>query len=292
MGTRISYQSDAPVALSIVRSDGRIRDFTAAAWQTPGATPTPRQLVPFSRMGPGAFASVQWAEIPGTDGIDLDDDAKTCGCFRLDGRSWYGTGLATPITATRVFTYAAWVRRRGPMVPNSTIIGAGSSASANPLIRLMADQHTGEHLALAARDGAGASFAVDGLHVLDESWHHVAVVGTGATISVHIDGVSDAVLPAAPLGPIVLDRLSIGALLRDHAEFPWRGDLDDVRSYTRPLAGPEIAAAAGRWLNGPTGGGDLAVAIWSAVVGQPATLLEVHPLGWYSAAQPMPGGAP
>lgn len=293
MGTRISYQSDSPVALSVVHSDGRLRNFEAGTWETPGAVPSPRQLAPFARMGPALFGSIQWAEVPGTDGIDLADEARAYGCFRFDGHSCYTATFPAPVNADRVFTYCAWMKRRGPMTPNATILGAGSGASANPLIRLMADQATGERLALAARDGAGAAFVVDGLRVVDESWHHVAVVGRGAMIDLLLDGAAEAVLPAAALGPIVLDRLSFGALVRDRAGMYWRGDLDDVRGYARPLQAAEIEAAARRWLAGPTGGGDLSVAIWALDAGGvPASLLELHPLGWYSAAQPMPGGAP
>lgn len=288
----ISCMGKDPLGVSVMRADGAIRNFDTGRWELSAKPPTASQFIPFTRPGAGPYSAIQWADIPGVEGTDLIDDARCYGCFRLNGTARYAVLFAPPVTATKVFSWMCWCRRRGPVAPNCTLIGAGSSASQSQLFAVRSDTMKGAYFELAARDGTNSQVLLIGSMAIGEAWHHVAATCDGDTLGLYVDGEPDGSTSVASLGAFVLDRFSVGGLERADPGFFWRGDVDDVRTYTRPLTASEIAAAASRWMAGPNGGGELSLAIWSLSGGVPTALVDVVALSWYAPGRPMAGGMP
>ncbi len=99
------------------------------------------------------------------------------------------------------------------------------------------------------RDGNNKLSVRIGTEVLDvaiaasfqESWHHIAVVRSGAAFTVYIDGTDKGTLPVAssstPSGTIRLGR-------SDEIHQQFYGFLDDVAVFTAALTAAQVAALA------------------------------------------------
>ena len=79
--------------------------------------------------------------------------------------------------------------------------------------------------------------------VIDQQWHHLAVVKSGTRVTLFVDGREEAstdVRPeAAPARPLLMG-FNPGEGSAGH----WRGDLDDVRIYDRALSASDVLAIA------------------------------------------------
>jgi len=75
---------------------------------------------------------------------------------------------------------------------------------------------------------------------LDTNWHHLAVTINGSVGSFYVDGVlQTGVSGTVGNPPATTQRLTIGS--RSGAgDYPWNGQLDDVRIYNRALSTSEI----------------------------------------------------
>jgi hypothetical protein len=291
---KISEQSSVPLAYSLIRADGVVRNHTSGMWEAATATPTPDQCVPFVQPAGGTWQSFLVADIPEADGFDLADDARCYGCFRLGGLECHAI-LDPPqcIASTRKFTWACWFKASIPIYANSTLIGEGAQQSDTPLFQFRHDTANGRVLGFCLRDSAGTICQAAGsIPVDDGGWHHAAVTGDGTNCQLYVDGKLDAAAPFGSLAPLTTGRASFGGLLRSTLTQQWKGSLDDVRAYRRALSADEIRAAATRWLAGPTGNGDISVVIWEVdSTGKPTLIHRVVPLGWVVAGNPRPGGS-
>ncbi|HEX6087149.1 MAG TPA: LamG-like jellyroll fold domain-containing protein [Thermoanaerobaculia bacterium] len=90
--------------------------------------------------------------------------------------------------------------------------------------------------------------------VFDGEWHHVAFTSDGRELRFYVDGraVTTATgISAAPLYGYALgydmpghNDLTIGAYDGDSCDLPFRGDVDEVRVWSRALSAAEVAARA------------------------------------------------
>jgi hypothetical protein len=161
----------------------------------------------------------------------------------LDGASQY-VELHNSVNDFKDSSYAVWFKWAG--------------GAADQKIWSMGDGD-GKVMSLTPKDGAtgGLRFVIsDGVttHTLDgpviaaNTWRHVAVVFSGGSATLYLDGVSVANTPAVTVFP---DKLN--APLMENANFLGRGNggdyfagkLDDFRAYMKSLSAGEVAAVFG-----------------------------------------------
>lgn len=155
-------------------------------------------------------------------------------------------GLPAYDAAGGPFTITAWVN--GPPQEDTRFYSEGSSASNSPLYTLGTGRislGTGDRFHLFVRNDANTPLANTSSTsvVFDNTWHHVAVVDAGGSVTVYIDGVPEAVnfsysISGTHTG---VDRVSLGAVLRATACCYFNGLIDDVRVYPFALSATAVA---------------------------------------------------
>lgn len=146
------------------------------------------------------------------------------------------------------FTFAAWLRIDVFRNNSHEVISAANAGEDNALI-FWYREHTDEW-AVGVNNG-NLAFAVNST-IEDGAWHHVALVRSGGSASLYLDGAkvggsvsvgSDALEVDA--GGLVFgqDQDSVGGDFA--ADESWAGAMDNLRIYDRALSGIEIEALAG-----------------------------------------------
>ena len=189
----------------------------------------------------------------------------------FDGSNDYvdlGTGSSLNFGSSVPFTVAAWVKTTENY---GMIVSFRSSTDGGPVIDLAvgyegADSDPGKAMILVRQDNGGGGYAhVTGGSVKDGLWHHLAAVrGSGSTIELFVDGVSQGTNSGSESGGAITTNLrAIGSERRwdgpDNYGSPDQrylvGTIDDVRIYNRALTQAEITALHnGEELGGSCGG--------------------------------------
>ena len=158
----------------------------------------------------------------------------------LDGTSQY-VELHNSVNDFKDSTFALWFKYPGGATEQCLwSMGDGS----NKTMVLTANAGGSGPLRFVITDGATTQ-TLDGPVIPTNSWKHVAVVFSGTTCSLYLDGVAVATNPAMTLFPD-----SLNAPLMENANFLGRGNagnyfqglLDDFRCYMRPLAAADVLA--------------------------------------------------
>jgi type II secretory pathway pseudopilin PulG len=180
------------------------------------------------------------------------------GALVFDGADDYvnlGTDSSLNFGSSAPFTVAAWVKTTENY---GMIVSFRSSTDGGPVINLsvgydgVAD-NSGKAMILVRQDGGSSYAHVIGGSVNDGLWHHLAAVrGSGSTIELFLDGVSQGTASDTQSGGAITTNLrAIGSERRwvsDSYGTPDQrylaGTIDDVRVYNRALTPTEIAQLA------------------------------------------------
>ncbi|MFA5239398.1 MAG: LamG-like jellyroll fold domain-containing protein [Phycisphaerae bacterium] len=186
-------------------------------------------------------------------------DGQINGALDFDGLNDYvdlGTGSSLNFGSSEPFTISAWVKTTENYGP---IVSFRSSTDDGSVIDLMvgydgSTTDSGKAMILVRQDGGGGGYArVTGAAVNDGQWHHVAATrGSGSTIELFVDGISQGTSSGAQSGgAITSDLIAIGSerrwVLVGYGTADQRylaGTVDDVRIYSRALDADEIAELA------------------------------------------------
>ncbi len=79
----------------------------------------------------------------------------------------------------------------------------------------------------------------------DGAWHHVAIVQSGETMTLYVDGLPVASAAASPFD-LALEKIAVGVLRSEETQRFFPGALDDLHLYNRALSDGEIGSLAGR----------------------------------------------
>lgn len=144
---------------------------------------------------------------------------------------------ADPLGQLSTLTVAAWVR----------------SAPTNGFAALVDFRQAGDDGYDLYFDPAGRGFfrvneetLVGATEITDESWHHLAAVWDGVSLTLYLDGQVDARRIVGPSTLQVEGTFWIGRHFREDPRYEGTGRLDDLRVYARPLAESEVVSLAQR----------------------------------------------
>ncbi len=95
----------------------------------------------------------------------------------------------------------------------------------------------------------------------NNAWHHIVGIFTSTGISLYVDGTSVANLPSQFTFPTTLQKFTVSGFDRyaaDIVDYPYTGDIDDVRVYKTALTADDVQAlfSLGQYTGGGTGGPD------------------------------------
>jgi hypothetical protein len=238
----------------------------------------------------GSCGSVGWWKLDETSGLTAADSSgsgnngtlvngptwnptggQIGGALVFDGIDDYvnlGTNSSLNFGNSAPFTVAAWVKTTANY---GMIVSFRSSTDGGPAIDLAVGydggtDNPGKAMILVRQDGGGGgSYAhVIGGSVNDGQWHHVAAVrGSGSTIELFLDGISQGTSSDTQSGgSITTDLRAMGSERRwvndgygTAVQRYLAGTIDDVRIYGRALSAVEIAALySGNTLSGSSSG--------------------------------------
>ena len=181
------------------------------------------------------------------------------GALDFDGLDDYvnlGIDSSLNFGSSEPFTVAAWVKTTETY---GMIVSFRSSTNDGPVIDLAVGYEggaddPGKAMILVRQDGGSGGYAnVKGGSVNDGQWHHMAAVrGSGSTIELFLDGVSQGTDSGTESGGAITTNLrAIGSERRWVSDVFGTADqrylagtIDDVRIYSRALSADEIAQLA------------------------------------------------
>ena len=104
-------------------------------------------------------------------------------------------------------------------------------------------QVNNEMFAAIVDDSSFTNGGTTGLHVLDNSWHHVVITSDGSTIKIYTDGN----LKTTVNYPAIITPTKITYTVGAEADYPynWKGSVDDLRFYSRTLTATDVKALYG-----------------------------------------------
>jgi hypothetical protein len=160
-------------------------------------------------------------------------------CMVFDGSNDHLTanGVAASITGDdKAFTISMIIRQAViPTVGDSTPISFGRSSSATPYIWLTAGGASGVTYYFDKRDDASGTATRSG-GTPDTSIHVLTWVYTGTTASFYIDGVAAYTAQTLNTGTLTLDRMGIGALVRNTISNYLNGKIGDLIVFNTALS--------------------------------------------------------
>ncbi len=174
-------------------------------------------------------------------------------------RVYFYTDDVDFINGLSQFSLALWVKSTSASVNRGFVVGQVIDNK---------DEFFGFRYDSDGFDGGGTNVikagitTTEGTHLIETSdmsatadWQHLVFTWTsGGTISVYIDGVLDTLshTGAAVAGTITeVTNFSIGRGPRSTSNYSWRGTIDDVRLYNRPLTQAEITLLASGEITDP-----------------------------------------
>jgi hypothetical protein len=153
-----------------------------------------------------------------------------------------------PIYNSGAYTVMLWVKGIGAAQGDRRVFSEGYSlGNRNPLFNIGTDS-----AAAASRTGVvdiyirtDAGTAVvnhrkSAVEAFDGEWRHIAWVEENGVARLYIDGQLDATNFDYTRGPLTLDTVSIGAVVRDNVCCWFGGLIDEVAVWERPLSQEEI----------------------------------------------------
>jgi hypothetical protein len=188
------------------------------------------------------------------NGATASASGKVGQAFTLDGVDDYIGPLGTTasyafIENTGTFTVEAWIKLDDPNALTQQAITAQTTTTIEKGHFFIWDNLSGQkRLRLALMREINGSPAIDVSTppnvITDANWHHVAAVGTGATVDFFVDGtryITNGVIATGPTGS-ASRPLDIGRTPAASIQCPFDGQIDEVGIYDRALSTSEIRA--------------------------------------------------
>ncbi|HVV39412.1 MAG TPA: LamG domain-containing protein [Candidatus Paceibacterota bacterium] len=172
---------------------------------------------------------------------------KHGGALSFDGTGGYvSTPSSSALNLTSSITIAAWVKVNSNVTNYRMIISKESTAGTPWPFRFYVEQTTGKLVLDFTVSSAIKTFTTS-TAINDNMWHHVVAVrdDTGKTVTVYIDGVSRA--SGSYTGTVdssaTAARIGISPYTGGGAggSYPFIGNIDELRVYSRALSASEIA---------------------------------------------------
>lgn len=186
----------------------------------------------FGESGGARITDASGNATSGTTDARRTDAGRFGRALSLDGRSAAVVRGLPRRALRRAVTAEAWVRPSGGAGDAAIVLGEGPGRPAFGLVAI-----DGRPAATVATAG-GVHLARGSARLRPGRWTHLAAVYGGRSVRLVVDGVVVARAPAAGgLGPVA--RIRIGNRRSGAAGF--RGRIDEVRVYGRPLARRAIA---------------------------------------------------
>ena len=88
----------------------------------------------------------------------------------------------------------------------------------------------------------GSQQLISTSEVIDNTWHHVAVVKSGGTATLYTDGVAQGGVPVNSAAPTNTLPLFIGYNPGEGTRGHWKGQVDEIHIYDRALSAAEAQA--------------------------------------------------
>lgn len=196
-------------------------------------------LAPYAGGGRWLNIARPWNDGDATGAASWAGNNRNGIAFRGNGSSAYyavdPTALVTPDLGMAIACSVRWT--------NTTVgqaaVAFGRSSSSNPFLIVGAGDTTGSRARIAWRNDANniTNFQ-SSANYNDSQWHRFFFwrgTGSGGNYRFSVDGVS---LSTAALStnPITVDRLTVGALVRNTVAGYWTGDVSDVMVWRLPVA--------------------------------------------------------
>ncbi len=160
------------------------------------------------------------------------------------------TGL--PVGQSVRWTVMFWVKAAYPIAGelDRRVYSESSSINTDPLVNIGtdndADTDGGDSTVdlFVRNSGTQLNHAHGARPAFDDQWHHIALVDSGGSLSLYVDGELDSATPIAYTpGPTPRDVTSIGAIVRSSGAAVaayFRGAVDEVAVWERDLSQDEI----------------------------------------------------
>jgi len=154
--------------------------------------------------------------------------------LNLDGVNDY-VNAGTTLNVGSTFTVEAWIKGDQTTMEGWGRIVDTGFATGFALGRFGGSQQVAFEFRGSAVLGSAAL-------VIDNAWHHIVVVKSGATATMYADGVLQGSVPVNAGGPVSTLPLFIGYNPGEGIQGHWRGQIDEVHIYSRALTATEILA--------------------------------------------------
>jgi len=158
----------------------------------------------------------------------------------LNGTSQYMTvPTSTDVNLTTACTLAAWVKIASA-TDNSYRMIFSKKITYTDTTGYELFYHPVLHQVLLRSGGDSTSYSMTFPLTLDTNWHHLAVTINGSVATLYVDGVAQTGATGTVANPTTgTQTLTIGRR-SGTTDYPWNGQLDDVRIYNRALSASEI----------------------------------------------------
>jgi type II secretory pathway pseudopilin PulG len=271
LNTPLSPVTDANVIrtvkidATIINSDSSSQNKTFTAWANLRTNAYNGGIVGCWKLNETSGIVAADSSVKGNNGTLVNMAAPGCwvtgqngNALAFDGIDDYvdlGTNSSLNFGNSAPFTVSAWVKTTESY---GMIVSFRSSTDGGPVIDLAVGydggaDSPGNAMILVRQDGGSNYARVTGGAVNDGFWHHIAAVrGSGSTIELFLDGVSQGTNSGTESGGAITTNLrAIGSERRwvsdgygtaDQRYFA--GTIDDVRVYNRALSTTEIANLA------------------------------------------------
>jgi len=174
----------------------------------------------------------------GNSGTLLNGAGWTTGvrgtAVNLDGVDDYVSVANTFRVTSSDFTLDAWVKGDVSMEGFGRILDSGY------LTGFALGRYGGGRQVLF--EFRGSQQLVSTAEIIDNTWHHVAIVKSGGAATLYTDGVAQGSVPVNPAAPTNTLPLFIGYNPGEGTRGHWKGQLDEIHIYDRALSAAEVLA--------------------------------------------------
>ena len=139
------------------------------------------------------------------------------------------------------FTYEAWYRPDDSGVAEALLSALLSSSADGVALVREADNALRAVITSSADPAHSVDVRTQPLALTPRSWHHIALTRAGGRIAIYVDGIARADQPATP---VAFDRTGYTVMAgRQFGAYKgWRGGIDEIALYDRPLDAAAIDA--------------------------------------------------
>ena len=163
--------------------------------------------------------------------------------YAFNGTNQYLNTTSSPVgNSLAPITMAAWVR--GNPANDRYWVNLGRSTNSGPLVGMTVG--TNGVARMIARSDIGVSVSSSGTSVIfgaSTPWAHTAFTNTSSARNLYVNGVNEGTGGGNSFA-VTLDRLGIGALVRNTVGSYFGGDIAEVGVWNAELTAAEVASLA------------------------------------------------